>query len=107
MTYQAVYDAVRSKIGGTNVGEVVERLARESFDCSWTRERANDAIDEIRSEMLRPSVIYRPVLSLDGNAWVAVFGENLQDGVAGVGDSPHAAMMSFDTAWYKSQEQGR
>jgi len=50
----------------------------------------------------RPSAIYRPALSIDGNKWCALYGANLQDGVAGFGDSPAAAMHDFDVAWHKS-----
>lgn len=47
----------------------------------------------------RPSAIYRPALSIDGNQWCALYGANLQDGVAGFGDSPAQAMWAFDAAW--------
>ena len=46
-----------------------------------------------------PSAIYRPSLSIDGDKWCALYGENLQDGVAGFGDSPADAMWDFDRAW--------
>ena len=52
-------------------------------------------------ELLRPSIQLRPGLSIDGNQWCALYGENLQDGVAGFGDSPDAAYRAFDTAWYE------
>ncbi len=46
-----------------------------------------------------PSLIYKPRLFIDGNAWCSLFGENLQDGVAGFGDSPANAMRDFDSQW--------
>ena len=46
-----------------------------------------------------PSVVWKPRLFIDGNQWCALFGDNLQDGVAGFGDSPAAAMWDFDKAW--------
>ena len=46
-----------------------------------------------------PSVLFRPRLSLDGNQWCALYGENLQEGVAGFGDSPEGAMADFDKNW--------
>jgi len=49
----------------------------------------------------RPSAIFKPRLSIDGNQWCALYGENLQDGVAGFGDSPADAMWDFDKAWTK------
>lgn len=46
-----------------------------------------------------PSGIYRPKLSLDGDKWCALLGENLQDGVAGFGESPEDAYEDFDKKW--------
>ena len=49
-----------------------------------------------------PSVVWKPRLFIDGNQWCALYGENLQDGVAGFGDSPAKAMWDFDCAWQKA-----
>ena len=51
-------------------------------------------------EAKRPCVLWRPALSIDGNKWCALYGANLQDGVAGFGDSPAAAMTDFDRNWF-------
>lgn len=51
------------------------------------------------AEYDRPSTVHKPRLFIDGNQWCALLGENLQDGVAGFGGSPHEAMMAFDDAW--------
>lgn len=50
-------------------------------------------------ERKRPCVLFRPSISMDGNMWCALYGDNLQDGVAGFGPSPEAAMADFDTNW--------
>jgi hypothetical protein len=50
-----------------------------------------------------PSAVYRPRLFVDGNQWCALYGDNLQDGVAGFGDSPADAMWDFDQAWGKKR----
>jgi hypothetical protein len=47
----------------------------------------------------RPSVLYRPMLSIDGDKWCALYGANLMEGVAGFGESPETAMADFDRAW--------
>lgn len=47
----------------------------------------------------RPSYMLRPRLSLDGNQWCALYGDNLQDGVYGFGDSPALAFADFDKTW--------
>lgn len=48
-----------------------------------------------------PFVIYRPRLTRDGDAWIACLGENIQEGVVGVGSSPHEASLAFNKAWYE------
>ena len=53
-------------------------------------------------EYERPSVLFRPSLKIDGNQWCALYGENLQDGIAGFGSSPYQAMLDFDRAWARS-----
>lgn len=55
-----------------------------------------------RAALTAPSVIYRPALYPDGDQWCALYGDNLQEGVAGFGDTPADAMEAFDEAW-KSQ----
>ena len=57
------------------------------------------AIQESASEHARPSAVFRPSISVDGNQWCALYGDNLQDGVAGFGDSPDDAMADFDRNW--------
>ena len=58
------------------------------------------AAESIGYEYTRPSVVHRPRLFLDGNQWCALFGDNLQEGVAGFGESPAKAMLAFDEAWF-------
>lgn len=82
---------LRDAFYGANVGiEVAAGQIRTAFE---------ETLNEIRNELLRPSVIFRPALSLDGNAWCALLGENLQVGIAAFGDSPDEAMRNFDKAW--------
>ena len=46
-----------------------------------------------------PSLLWKPRLFIDGNQWCALYGENLQDGVAGFGVTPDLAMRDFDMHW--------
>jgi hypothetical protein len=50
-------------------------------------------------QLSRPSSIWKPVLSRDGNRWCALYGENIQEGVSGFGETPDAAMRQFDIHW--------
>lgn len=101
-SHQAIYEATRSRISNGNVGEAVADVARQAFDISHVVQRASEAVTSVEYEHIRPSVLFRPALSIDGNQWCALYGANLQDGVAGFGDSPDEAMRDFDGEWNKS-----
>lgn len=98
-SYQAVYDAVRSKISNGDVGRAIQEVAWQAFDFSHVRALVQEQIGIVGNEMSRPAAIFRPSISIDGNKWCALYGENIQDGVAGFGDSPAEAMVAFDKAW--------
>ena len=51
-------------------------------------------------ELRRPFYLLRPRIFMDGNKWCVLYGENLQDGVAGFGNSPHLASLAFDREWF-------
>ena len=50
----------------------------------------------VACEMQRPCVIFKPRITLDGNMWCVILGENLQDGVCGFGKTPEKAFADFD-----------
>lgn len=39
---------------------------------------------------------FKPRLLIDGNKWCCLYGDNLQDGVAGFGDSPREAVIDWN-----------
>lgn len=43
----------------------------------------------------------RPRIFMDGDQWCVLYGENLQDGVAGFGSSPMLAVYDFNKAWHR------
>ena len=62
-------------------------------------EMTQETIRYVASSYERPSVLFRPKLSVDGDQWCALYGDDLQSGVGGFGDSPEKAMYDFDRAW--------
>lgn len=58
---------------------------------------------DVARKLMKPHVKMRPAISLDGNMWCALYGENIQDGVVGYGLSPEQAMAAFDRAWVAIQ----
>lgn len=55
--------------------------------------------EDAAKERLRPSVLFMPKLYRDGTQWCALYGENIQEGVCGFGDTADAAMRQFDFEW--------
>lgn len=107
-SYQAIYDAVRSRIRGGDIDAAVsEAVGQQAAGLSWAIESVKNEYLSAASEQQRPSVLYRPALNLDGDQWCALYGDNLQDGVAGFGESPDAAMRDFDRAWITTQGDSR
>ena len=100
--YQAIYDAVRSRINNGDIGQAVEAVMREANVAHYVERAAititEEAVSAARAHAA-PSAMYRPALGIDGDQWCALYGANLQDGIAGFGDSPAEAMRDFDRAW--------
>ena len=97
-SYQAVYDAVRSRISNGDVGAAVAD-AISSSSLSWAVDMAKSAVQEAAAGFMRPSVMYRPDLSLDGNQYCALYGDDLMSGCAGFGSTVNEAMYDFDKNW--------
>lgn len=102
--YQAIYDAVRSRLGNADVGEAIREAIRVQ---NWTHyvEQAAYAWQLAAAQQERPSVVFKPRIFMDGSAFCALLGDNIQEGVAAFGDSPAEAAASFDAAWYKKEKQ--
>ncbi|MCB7127910.1 MAG: hypothetical protein J3T61_00025 [Candidatus Brocadiales bacterium] len=97
--YQAIYDAVRSRILNGDVGRAVSEVARQSFDISYILPHALQAIQIYQYETTRPSVLFRPEVTIDGNMYSVLYGADLMQGCAGFGDSLAEAMADFDKNW--------
>lgn len=96
--YQAVFDATRTSLRNTDVGEAIRSACQ--LDASYAIESLKHQFESLVDDMRCPSVIYRPRLFIDGNQWCALYGDDLQNGVAGFGDTPGLAMAAFDRAWH-------
>ncbi len=54
---------------------------------------------QVECKRMTPTVLMRPALIADGNMWCLLYGDNLQVGVAGFGETPEQAAINFDSAW--------
>ena len=103
-SYQAIYDATRSRINPVDSSDAIQSAIRDlglgDYAGNVAYEFQNLAI-QLQQLAAKPSIIYKPKLSIDGNQWCALYGDNLQEGVCGFGDSPAEAMKAFDDAWHE------
>jgi hypothetical protein len=66
------------------------------LNAQWNAASEASATEQARRA---PHVLMRPRIFPDGNAWCALYGDNLQEGVAGFGYTPAAAAANFDHNW--------
>lgn len=55
--------------------------------------------EDVERERIRPFFLLRPRMFPDGNQWCALYGDNIQEGVAAFGDTPAKAAVQFDIEW--------
>ena len=46
--------------------------------------------------------ILKPKLYRDGNQWCCLYGEDIQEGICGFGESPYKAIMDWNNSFFKS-----
>lgn len=76
---------------------------QDALNAQWTAAQMACSVEEQR---LRPFYLLRPHVLPDGNGWLAVYGENIQQGVVGCGTTPEKAADDFDRAWKENRLPG-
>ena len=97
--YQPTYDAIRSKVSGGDIGSAIESAIRD-VGLGHYAERVMCGYQEAAAETMRPCVLFKPKVYIEGDVWCAMYGDNLQDSVLGFGKSPSDAMHDFDRNWH-------
>ena len=57
----------------------------------------------VELERKRPFMLLRPRMFPDGNQWCALYGDDIQAGVCGFGDTPEKAAHAFDLEWLNAK----
>lgn len=73
------------------------------LDQQWYSAHAAELVE---LERKRPFMLLKPRMFPDGDKWCALYGENLQDGVCGFGDTPDEASRDFDINWLNQKSRG-
>lgn len=70
-------------------------------DFSWAESHLVERINDVANNLVRPSVLYRPKVFQDGNAFCCLYGDDIQSGVCAFGRTPSEAVDNFDFyVWY-------
>jgi len=71
----------------------------------WTNEitRLIEEMRNVADEQRRPFVLLKPNMGKDGNQWSALYGDNIQEGICGYGDTPEDAARDFDNNWNRQK----
>lgn len=70
--------------------------AKAACEVAWAMNEFINQVVQVTQLQMSPHVLLKPRLCIDGNQWCALYGENLQDGLAGFGDTPERAMLDFN-----------
>ena len=70
------------------------------LNAQWNAAAMAGMTEEMRQ---RPFTLLRPRMFPDGNQWCALYGDDLQSGVSGFGDTPEKAAADFDKAWTENR----
>lgn len=93
-SYQAIYDAVRSRIQQANIGDIVREAAHQGLDFSYDKIAIREAFVCAAYELQRPCVVFKAKIMGAGESWTASCGD-----VVGTGKSPADACIDFDRIW--------
>lgn len=95
-------------VGGANnrkdIAMIEEELRRvESSQRQHHQELEHEArmIAACEVEEFNLFALLRPKLCVDGNMWCCLYGDDLQCGIAGFGDSPRAAILDWNSSWHR------
>jgi len=55
----------------------------------------------IEAEEYNLVAVLKPRIFIDGNQWGVLYGDTIQDGVAGFGETAYLAVLAFNKAWEK------
>lgn len=77
----------------------IERLnMQQQQEMLLHQSKMNKAVQE---EEMNLFAMLKPKVSIDGNQWCVLYGENLQDGVAGFGDTLMKAIYDFNSNFHQ------
>ena len=75
-------------------------VQRYNHDKDYTHQSEMNTL--IEAEEYNLFSILKPTLSKDGNQFCVLYGDDLQVGIAGFGDTPYKAILDWNKEWHRS-----
>lgn len=60
------------------------------------QEKMNIVIEQAEYNLFS---MLKPKIFKDGKQWCVLYGNNIQDGIAGFGDTPYLAILNWNSQW--------
>lgn len=73
-----------------------EEIRRIRWDDQIGQSKLNAAIE---AEEMNLFSMLKPQLFKDGDQWCVLYGENIQEGICGFGETPRKAIFAFNKEW--------
>lgn len=78
----------------TDSGTLASQLSHDAYLLQDVNmQHAIQNVEYVIAALLQPKV-YK-----DGDRWCVLYGDNIQDGVCGFGETPYKAILDFNRAW--------
>lgn len=72
-------------------------VQRYNHDKDYTHQSEMNTL--IEAEEMNLVKLLNPKIFIDGKKWCVIYGENIQDGICGFGDTPRLAVYDFNKSW--------
>lgn len=76
-----------------------ESSRRQNHEDLQHQEKMNLIIEQLEYNLF---ATLKPKFGKDGNQWYVLYGEDLQSGIAGFGDTLYLAILDFNKQFYKN-----
>lgn len=73
------------------------KIQRFNHDKDYTHQSEMNIL--VEAEEMNLVKMLNPKIYIDGNQWCVLYGENIQDGICGFGDTPQLAIFAFNKAF--------
>jgi len=83
-------------IDNNHQDEIVQEIKTLLYEHAMQRQAYDIEYYHIRQV---PHILYKPIITKDGNLYCCLYGKDLQEGIAAFGETPEKACAEFDRIW--------